>query len=306
MRTRTAETRIVKVKAHSGVRGNEEADRLANLGSEGSPEGFPDLEVPQEWSLGGARLSSLSFREMYAWVRSTKKLDQTNGALRNLDKIKEHLRDEHNRIVTDGDIWLSLRRPYIRREISDFLWKMIHERSPCGTMFSNWGPGWEDLQYCECGAVESMEHIQMGCGPDIWKIRLWEEACTMMKASKIIEDKLITIRPTYESLMAVSVVKAKSPTATRLWATITSETAFTVWKLRNRRRFDGIRITARMAIDMWLSNMEKRARSDLAITRLKGTKTAPELKRTNEMHAAWTTIATWKSGMLYWIYADHG
>lgn len=305
VRTRTATTTINKVKAHAGLYGNEKADELAKAGAENQNEGFPDLEVPENWALQGAKLNSLTFHRMYEWVEFTKRTDLTTKAPENLTRIKDFFGPEHNTILTDTEVWYSLRKPSIRREISDFLWAMIHGRSPCGAMLSKWGPGWEELQFCKCGAVETMEHILTGCGDAIWRYRLWNECSELLKKSNIIPEHLLN-PPSFEEIMGAGLIKTKNPAAARLWTTVTSETAFSIWKLRNRERFDSVQISQRMAVDLWRTSLEKRAKTDLSITRLKGRKTAPELKRDLEIAAAWKGVLSWTGGKLQWYPDDHG
>ncbi|KAG8932392.1 hypothetical protein FRC01_014236 [Tulasnella sp. 417] len=64
-RMRNATTTIQKVKAHSRIIGNEEADRLAKEGSEAPASGELTLTEPPEWQVSGLRLSALPFKKIY-------------------------------------------------------------------------------------------------------------------------------------------------------------------------------------------------------------------------------------------------
>lgn len=106
--------------------------------------------------------------------------------------------------------------------------------------------------------------------------------------------------------MGAGLIRTKNPAAARLWMTVTSEIAFLIWKLHSRERFDDVQISQRMAVDLWRTSLEKRAKTDLSITRLKGHKTAPELKRDLEIAAAWKEVLSWTGGKLQWYPDNHG
>ncbi|KAG8919692.1 hypothetical protein FRC01_001159 [Tulasnella sp. 417] len=300
-----ATTTIAKVEAHSGIFGNEEADRLANEGAAGQTSDEPQLAVQTEWTLGGAKINALSYSTAYAWLRKSFAKGKRSREDENVERIQEALADNFNQQVSVNDIWLGLRSPYIRREIADFLWTAIHGRSPCGPMFSKWGEDWEELQWCECGALETMEHILTQCDDAIWRKHLWDEMTDLLRSSKIIPPVLCR-RPLFEEIIGAGSVNLGNGPSTRLWATIISETAFMVWKLRNRRRFDGTRISTAMAIGLWRGSLEKRARSDLAAGRLKGPASAPQVKRRGEAETAWKAVLSVKGRAIDWKYTDYG
>ncbi|KAG8921831.1 hypothetical protein FRC00_008182 [Tulasnella sp. 408] len=305
IRKRTAKTSIQKVAAHTGVRGNEEADALAKAGAEGEVELAPYLDVPNGWQLMGARIQKLSYSSAYEWIRRKETKPKETRSPQNVERVLEELLDSHDLRLTEAKLWRSLREPYIRREISDFLWLMIHGRSQCGTMFSKWGLGWDDLQFCECGAVELMEHILKDCGDAVWRINLWWTMSDLLRSSGMIPAAMCR-PPTFAEIMGVGVVRLPNRVATRLWATIVSETAFVIWKLRNRRRFDGTNISNAMAENFWRSALEKRARTDLAVTRLRGPKTTAEAQRATDAAAVWRRILSIKGDVTVWNSADYG
>jgi hypothetical protein len=173
-------------------------------------------------------------------------------------------------------------------------------------MFRNWGGEWEELQFCDdCGALETMEHILTECDGRLWRRRLWEEMSTMMTKSGLIPKRLCR-PPLFGEIMGAGLIKAGKPAGTRLWATLVTETAFSIWKLRNRRRFDGTRISQRMAIDLWKASIEKRAKTDLAATKLKGAVADSGKVKNQEIGTAWRSLVSIKGGVLVWYPADYG
>ncbi|KAG8919944.1 hypothetical protein FRC00_010703 [Tulasnella sp. 408] len=305
IRTRTAETSVRKVAAHTGIVGNEEADTLAKAGADGNQEFAPYLEVPHGWQLEGVNVRTLTYGKAYGWIRRRETKAKATASPINVERVLEELLDSHDVRITEAKLWLSLREPYVRREISDFLWLALHGRSQCGTMFSKWGPEWEDLQYCECGAVESMGHILTDCGDAIWRLNLWDTMAELLRSSGTVPSTMCK-RPTFGEILALGAIRLPNRVATRLWATVVSETAFVIWKLRNRRRFDGTRISTAMAENLWRGCLEKRAKSDLAVARLKGPKTTTEARRATDAVAVWRGVLSVKGGVVVWNSADYG
>ncbi|KAG8967570.1 hypothetical protein FRC05_002003 [Tulasnella sp. 425] len=73
MRRRTAKTFIQKVKAHAGIPGNENADALAKAALHNETEDEISTRVPDSWKLNGARLSQMTFHDLYTWVAHLRK-----------------------------------------------------------------------------------------------------------------------------------------------------------------------------------------------------------------------------------------
>ncbi|KIO22577.1 hypothetical protein M407DRAFT_79071 [Tulasnella calospora MUT 4182] len=298
--SRTAETTFEKVKAHLGVDGNERADTLAKQGAELDGEEEPLTVVPPQWQLNMARLASLTCSQTYQWIWASKPEPKGTSARLNLERIREVLSDFHNLRISDEQIWLSLRKPYVRREISDFLWMAIHRRT------HKWGPGWEDKQFCSnCGVIESIEHILTQCDNALWRRRLWQEAQDLIARSHLIPNRLRII-PTFPEVLGTVLITAGNPAGTRLWTTIISETAFTIWKLKNRAHFDEIRIRQGMAVNVWRSALEARAKVDFTVARLKGATTAAQGKRASEAVTTWRSVCSYRDGAIFWDSADYG
>jgi ribonuclease HI len=64
-RIRGAPTLIQKVHAHVGIHGNEEAERLANVGARSTEIDEKEIEVTNAFNVHGARLSSISQKVIY-------------------------------------------------------------------------------------------------------------------------------------------------------------------------------------------------------------------------------------------------
>ena len=61
----------------------------------------------------------------------------------------------------------------VKEQMKDFIWKIIHGRIKCGTFF-RFIPGWQEKEFCACGASESIEHILLMCEEsgqnELWKL----------------------------------------------------------------------------------------------------------------------------------------
>jgi len=79
-----------------------------------------------------------------------------------IEKTKIELLQKTGACITMDDIWTNNEKRIIPPKISDFLWKLNHNRHKVGTWFLKI-KGWENRAYCKCGKLETMDHIIMEC-----------------------------------------------------------------------------------------------------------------------------------------------
>lgn len=107
--TRQAPTWIQKVEAHVGIKGNEAADKVAKAGLE--KEEVDDFHFPAlpQWEFNGARLSALSFHELYEWVIHLK----TGPRCQKVIELSKAVRKRHKHLTGDlpfeSHLWASIR-----------------------------------------------------------------------------------------------------------------------------------------------------------------------------------------------------
>ncbi|KAG6879310.1 hypothetical protein C0992_003637 [Termitomyces sp. T32_za158] len=109
LKKRKGITILEKVKGHDGVRGNEEADRLAGLGAEKDTPNNIDMEIQREWDLPGAKLSKLTQALAYKGIIEKKNIPERRGTKTHLDMTRWAVKDTNGELPTDERIWTSLR-----------------------------------------------------------------------------------------------------------------------------------------------------------------------------------------------------
>ncbi|KIO25929.1 hypothetical protein M407DRAFT_236299 [Tulasnella calospora MUT 4182] len=308
IRTRTAETYIQKVKAHSGIRGNEEADTMAKEGLEKEIDTSVMIVIPPNWDYSGARLQSLTFNQMYRWISHLNQEGKDTAAQMIVPDILSEIYDQTGIPYTEQVLWASIRTPPIRREVQDFLWQAIHGRTVCGAFFSKWGEEWIDRQYCECGNLESLQHILTGCEDRPWVEEIWNASIGLINQARCMKGSTLS-PPTYNQILAVGLLNTANKPATRLSKIIISETAYLIWKLRNAWVIRKETMSSERAIGALKETILKRAKVDLDSTRL------PENRLDRKKRESKGLVtATWEvllgngssSRSLRWTPSDHG
>jgi len=180
LRLRGAPTRFKWVKGHNGTRGNEEADKLANIGVNKQDPDEVDLTVPDHFQPTGLKLAATTQATAYRLISGLKRPPTPRRAEILLDRIRVTLETIIGKSLPDRNIWKGCRHPDIRRPIQTFLFKAINDALRIGDFWSRI-PNFEQRARCHsCDAqTESLEHILLECDHPstklIWTLtkRLW-------------------------------------------------------------------------------------------------------------------------------------
>lgn len=289
LRSRSAVTMLRWVKGHSGVHGNEEADKLAAAGAEKLRQ-FRPIALPKTRYLhDGAAVSILTQSLAYRGVKCAEVVKVRKVTRMNMQLIVEAVQDACNISPLERGVWAALRKDPISRTIQDFFWRTIHGAQRVGRYWTHI-PGYEGRAMCGvCGVVEDMEHILTTCcapGQNlIWRIvrRLMREKAVDMPQ---VSFGIVLGAPMYTVHSAGGAVLQGPTRAARL---ILSEAAHTIWVLRcerviawedtpRRRHTDneirnklGARLNRRIAMDQGATNARMHKKRAIAENKVKQT-----------------------------------
>ncbi len=235
LRARSAPTTFQWTKGHTGVEGNEGADRLAKKGADEGTETHVLPPAPQKFLRKGVKLSALTQKLAYQAIRASKKRPHRQSSENMVARIQATLAEDLKYTPTEGHLWTAIRHKDVSRKMRDFLWKATHDALRVGQYWEHI-PGYETRAVCEpCGVTESLEHILLECdatGPQaIWELtkRLLNQRgveLPPLSLGMLLGAPAFTLRELRER---------RTPGLDRLCRIVLTESTHLVWKLRCER-----------------------------------------------------------------------
>jgi ribonuclease HI/exonuclease III len=265
LRKRTATTRFKWIKGHAGLDGNEQADKLAGEGISSEQVFSRNMTIAKEFRIEGARLQALNQATAYGliieWNKQKKSNELTNRTKAALEDASDEIQRTTGLRPEESMIWESLRSKDIENKIGDFIWKVTHGRIKCGKFFKH-VPGMEEKQYCECGEIESIDHILIYCDRHKAK-ELWKEINKIW--TQTTEEQWPTVSPGI--IRGLGTVKFRDKDGKdqlekeKLYKILVSTTIWTVWKERNTRRIEQPQFRADLQ-KTWAENLRKKIKCE--------------------------------------------
>ena len=178
MRHRSARTTLQWVKGHDGIQGNEGSDALAKLGANKEHPDPMNLEIPLDFDIQGAKLSTLTQAVAYKGILEQKQPDPRQTTTRNLRLTRMAIKRVTGGLETDAAIWKNIRKTTIRPLIQQFLYRTMHGTHLVGKYWRHIN-GYEARETCTaCNETESMSHILTQCNETSTQL-IWRLAKTL-------------------------------------------------------------------------------------------------------------------------------
>lgn len=267
MRARTGHTILTKVKGHSGVVGNEEADALTKRGALAQHGEEIDVSPAEGFYLKGAKLSTASQALLYKGIIENKRTPQRRGTTINLDRTRWAVADTNGTPPTDKNIWKSLKDRTLTKESRAFLWKAMHNAYKLGEYWEKI-PNFETRSKCYiCDAPEDLEHVLTQCKVTGQEV-IWELTGELCKARGLKWEK-----PSLGLILGCNLAKPKrsdgrvTPANNRMFRITVSESARLIWKIRCEWRIkkeaDPEKVpTGKEVTNKWVNAIGKRIKTD--------------------------------------------
>ena len=236
LRWRPGKTKLKWVKGHSGIKGNEEADKLTGEGaSKPIPPTLTPLDRPPNLTTNGATLAHLEQKDLYRILISKNKIPKRSKTEQNIKEIKTCAQDTFKNLPSTEAIWLATKNQALTKKMRDFIWKATQNMYKIGEF---WLPisSFEERGICPlCDELDSMEHILTKCSSNVrstaWRLAndLWRKKSNTdipMKLGDILGCGLAKFETNSKTNKGIN----------RLYTIIISETTYLIWKMRNERR----------------------------------------------------------------------
>ena len=103
-----------------------------------------------------------------------------NRGQENLKDTMDVLEEVGSPRPTEQKLWKDMKHPKVRRNISDWMWKLIHNRLRSGVYWKNI-PGYSERADCQhCLNLETMDHILFSCEIE-GREKIWDMAEKLYK-----------------------------------------------------------------------------------------------------------------------------
>ncbi|KAF8169669.1 hypothetical protein K438DRAFT_1467289, partial [Mycena galopus ATCC 62051] len=282
IKSRRAKTTFVVATQTSEARGLcREAAELAKAGARNTRARQVDLTVPAGMNLTGIRLQGNKQRIFYRGIREvkTQELGPRASTDRKLEEVRETMLRMQNRNFANEEIWRSVRNKDFLPRTAQFIWKAMHNAHRVGSYWKHI-PECDDRAICqECGETENLGHILVECASPgqsiIWKAaeKLWRE-----KESNWPEVSLGGILGCGLMDFRDEMGRTKHGTR-RLYRILMSESAYTIWKLRNERVISraGARLTEKEIVNKWAYDINQRLQQDVILANRSTKRNRPRL-----------------------------
>lgn len=271
LRRRSAVTTFQWVKGHSGLEGNEGADRLAKAGAEMDVDPAIQIRIPPRFNLTGAKLTNATQALLTKGIKCSRQRTPRVATVTNLDIGRWAAHDHLGAgLPTDARMFGSLRSKNLTKKERIFLYRVMHNGYKIGKYWNNI-PGYEQRGRCPlCDHdEESMRHILEECrAPEreqIWGLarELWEK--------KGLRWPTITIGTILTSGLAdfKTAQGKRRPGANRLFQILVTNSAHLIWVLRCDRRInrdDDDQFTGQEIQNRWVGRMNSRLDLDRLTT----------------------------------------
>lgn len=280
LRERAAQTTFRWIKGHSGDKGNDGADKLADTGAKKNKDDILDLEISPRFNLTGAELKSMTQALLYKGICELKlrKWKETSkwrkGTAIMLDITRHAVLSTSGKLPSDKDIWTSLRHKDFARPFRTFLWKTAHNLHKIGQFWENIeGHEHKGLCHdCDSNPIDNLDHILLECETPGAKI-IWELAKQLWTKKYHNWPELTNAGNILGCGLSAFKTDENKPDTykNRMYRIIISESTKLIWTLRNERLFGQTNTppSHRTIHNKWIRTMNDRLTLDRTSTHSK-------------------------------------